>query len=142
MCNCNPVVVKPLPLPRLNPQPRTVCQTISPPVFRPIGDRCSCGNSVVVPAIQPRPTCSSGSSTPRCSTCSSSSSPCSTCSSSPLPRLPNSPFLLPRSSTPGPCQGCQVCVRNQCVRVPPFIGNLIDRMRNNNNGVNRQTIET
>lgn len=96
VCNCNPLVVKPLPVPRINPVPRTVCQTVTPQLFRPVGDRCSCGNAAVLPAIQPRPTCTTTTS----------------------------------PSIPSPCQACQVCVRNQCLRVPPFIGNLLARLQN------------
>lgn len=61
----------PRPQPLLRFQPRTVqrqntcsCQSSqNRPIlgqFRPVGDRCSCGNSAVVPAIRPPCTCQVG----------------------------------------------------------------------------------
>lgn len=119
VCNSSPLIVRPLPLPRPRP---------AAPAFVPLGDRCSCGTSVVRPAVPPQPTCSA------CSPPASPPPAPPTCDSwSPLP--PPTP-ICSSAPSPAPCAGCQICLRNPCrnglcLRVPPFVGNLISRLQNN-----------
>ncbi|XP_017785101.1 PREDICTED: uncharacterized protein LOC108568491 [Nicrophorus vespilloides] len=67
MCSgpkCAPMVIRPAKLPKLNlediSKPRVVCKQVGGlPALKPIGDLCSCKQSIVVPAFVPKPVCAS-----------------------------------------------------------------------------------
>lgn len=62
---CSPLIIRPQPLPKIQliAQAKNLIQEIKPiirppPLLAPLGDLCSCTNTIVKPAVVPKPKCS------------------------------------------------------------------------------------